>query len=304
MSLLNQDQISKLGDLQNPIWQTVSITASEAVGEAMTFGSPLAASVNVNDLFAEMASPKLVVSFAFDFAPESVNILLLGQETFCAMVAMVRKVDVAEVLEADDSMVSEVRPILESVVQGMCLSIGNIRNEPLVTTGVTVRYQVFSIPPNFGAGSDVCRVISMITSTVINGDIHWLMDEETALEILGERGGGKSQDLFPESAPGTTGGGGSLALADEVSGLQILMDIPLEISVELGRVKMPVKDVVDLGSGSIVEIDKAAGEPVDVLVNGRLVARGEVVVIEDNFGVRITEILSPAERLQRLNDAA
>jgi len=305
MSLLNQDQISKLGDLQNPIWQTVSITSSEAIGEALTFGSPLTTSVNVNDLFAEMASPKVVVSFAFDFAPESVNVLLIGQETFCSMVAMVRKVDVAEIREADDSMVSEVRPIVESIVQGMCLSIGNIRNEPLVTTGVTVRYQVFSLPPNFGAGSDVCRVISMITSTTINGDIHWLMDEDTALEILGERGGAKSSDLFPETTSGSnSGGSSSQALPDEVSGLQILMDIPLEISVELGRVKMPVKDVVDLGSGSIVEIDKAAGEPVDVLVNGRLVARGEVVVIEDNFGVRITEILSPAERLQRLNDAA
>ena len=82
------------------------------------------------------------------------------------------------------------------------------------------------------------------------------------------------------------------------------MDIPLEISVELGRMKMQVRDVVDLAAGSIVEIDKAAGEPVDVLVNGRLVAKGEVVVIEDNFGVRITEILSPNERLQRLNEAA
>jgi flagellar motor switch protein FliN/FliY len=82
------------------------------------------------------------------------------------------------------------------------------------------------------------------------------------------------------------------------------MDIPLEISVELGRVRMFVKDVLDLGTGSIVELDKAAGEPVDVLVNGRLVAKGEVVVIEDNFGVRITEILTPQERLTRLAEVA
>src|SRR6185436_546218 len=90
----------------------------------------------------------------------------------------------------------------------------------------------------------------------------------------------------------------------ESDGLSLLMDIPLEISVELGRVKMLVKDVVELGTGSIVEIDKAAGEPVDVMVNGRLVARGEVVVIEDNFGVRLTEILNPQERLNRLGEVA
>ncbi|MER3495449.1 MAG: flagellar motor switch protein FliN, partial [Armatimonadota bacterium] len=79
--------------------------------------------------------------------------------------------------------------------------------------------------------------------------------------------------------------------------LDILLDVPLEISVELGRVKMTVREIVDLGTGSIVEVDRSAGEPVDVMVNGRRVARGEVVVIEDNFGVRITEILDPNQRV-------
>ena len=65
-----------------------------------------------------------------------------------------------------------------------------------------------------------------------------------------------------------------------------------------------MREVVELGTGSVVEIDKAAGEPVDVIVNGRLVARGEVVVIEDNFGVRITEILNPTDRLNKLGEAA
>jgi flagellar motor switch protein FliN len=86
--------------------------------------------------------------------------------------------------------------------------------------------------------------------------------------------------------------------ADATSGMEVLLDVPLEISVELGRVKMMVREVLDLGTGSIIEVDKAAGEPVDVMVNGRLVAKGEVVVIEDNFGVRVTEILNPAERFR------
>jgi flagellar motor switch protein FliN/FliY len=78
------------------------------------------------------------------------------------------------------------------------------------------------------------------------------------------------------------------------------LDIPLEVSVELGRVTMLIRELLEVGTGSIVELQKAAGEPVEVLVNGRLIARGEVVVVEDNFAVRITEILSPAERIQRL----
>lgn len=82
------------------------------------------------------------------------------------------------------------------------------------------------------------------------------------------------------------------------SNLDIVMDIPLEVTVELGRKRMSIKNILDLGSGSIVELDKIAGEPVDLLVNGRLVARGEVVVIEDNFGVRITEIIGAAQRAE------
>jgi flagellar motor switch protein FliN/FliY len=82
--------------------------------------------------------------------------------------------------------------------------------------------------------------------------------------------------------------------------LDLLMDIPLEVSVELGRVTMLVSELLEIGTGSIVELKKVAGEPVEVLVNGRLIARGEVVVVEDNFAVRITEIISPMERVQKL----
>jgi flagellar motor switch protein FliN/FliY len=74
--------------------------------------------------------------------------------------------------------------------------------------------------------------------------------------------------------------------------LDLLLDVQLELSVELGRATMPVRDVLHLGPGSVVELNKLGGEPVDILVNGRPIARGEVVVVDENFGVRITEIIS------------
>ncbi|PAQ15891.1 flagellar motor switch phosphatase FliY [Bacillaceae bacterium SAOS 7] len=86
----------------------------------------------------------------------------------------------------------------------------------------------------------------------------------------------------------------------EARNLNMLLDIPLQVTVELGRTTRSVKDVLDLTSGSIIELDKLAGEPVDILVNSRLIAKGEVVVIEENFGVRITDILSQSERLNNL----
>src|SRR5699024_3410213 len=83
--------------------------------------------------------------------------------------------------------------------------------------------------------------------------------------------------------------------------LDMLLDIPLRVTVELGRTKQKVENILDLSPGSIVELDKLAGEPVDVLVNDKLIAKGEVVVIDENFGVRVTDIVSQRDRIMKLN---
>ena len=83
---------------------------------------------------------------------------------------------------------------------------------------------------------------------------------------------------------------------DGLEGFERVQDIPLEVTVELGRTRLLIRDILELGVGSIIELEKMAGEPVDLLANGLLIARGEVVVIEDNFGVRITEIITAADR--------
>ncbi|MBL5767221.1 flagellar motor switch phosphatase FliY [Heyndrickxia sporothermodurans] len=88
--------------------------------------------------------------------------------------------------------------------------------------------------------------------------------------------------------------------APESRNLNMLLDIPLQVSVELGKTKRSVKEILELGSGSIIELDKLAGEPVDILVNRQLIAQGEVVVIDENFGVRITDIVSQRERIKQL----
>jgi len=87
----------------------------------------------------------------------------------------------------------------------------------------------------------------------------------------------------------------------EVAGnIGLLMDVSMQLTVELGRTKMLIKDILGMGEGTIVELDKLAGEPVDLLVNGKLIAKGEVVVIDENFGVRVTDIISPMERISNL----
>lgn len=88
---------------------------------------------------------------------------------------------------------------------------------------------------------------------------------------------------------------------DDLSSLERIMDIPLVVSVELGRTRMLVGDLLQLGAGSVIELTKLADEPLDVFVHGKLVARGEAVVVNDKFGVRLTDIVSPTERLQSLS---
>ena len=82
--------------------------------------------------------------------------------------------------------------------------------------------------------------------------------------------------------------------------LGFLLDIPLEVSVELGRTSMLINDLLQLGQGSVIELNKLAGEPLEILINNRLIARGEAVVVNEKFGVRITDIVSPMERVKQL----
>ena len=102
------------------------------------------------------------------------------------------------------------------------------------------------------------------------------------------------------------GGEGATAAAAQKSAqqgahsLDFILDIPLKVTVELGRSKMSIRDILQLAQGSVVELSKFAGEPLEVLVNDKLVARGEVVVVNEKFGIRLTDIISPVERIEQL----
>ncbi|WP_417665996.1 flagellar motor switch protein FliN [Pseudidiomarina sp.] len=89
--------------------------------------------------------------------------------------------------------------------------------------------------------------------------------------------------------------------ASTMNELDIIMDIPVKLSVELGRTRITIKQLLELAQGSVVELDGLAGEPMDILINGYLIAQGEVVVLDDKYGIRITEIVTPSERVQKLN---
>lgn len=112
-------------------------------------------------------------------------------------------------------------------------------------------------------------------------------------------------DQLVAEASGMTEGGGAkkssqMPTTSQDRNLNLILDIPLKVSVELGRTKMPVSELLNLTQGSVIELNKLAGEPMEVYVNDKLIARGEAVVVNEKFGVRLTDIISPAERVEQL----
>jgi flagellar motor switch protein FliN len=95
--------------------------------------------------------------------------------------------------------------------------------------------------------------------------------------------------------------GGGQQKSATPQGFDMIMDIPVRLTVELGRTKISIRNLLQLAHGSVVELDGLAGEPMDVLINGTLIAQGEVVVVNDKFGIRLTDIVTPQERMRKLN---
>jgi len=115
---------------------------------------------------------------------------------------------------------------------------------------------------------------------------------ETASEVTGPADNVQAAQ-FTNFSP-NTGGPAS-------NDINMILDIPVQLTVELGRTKIPIKNILQLAQGSVVELEAMAGEPMDVLVNGYLIAQGEVVVVNDKFGIRLTDIVTPSERMRRLS---
>ena len=132
------------------------------------------------------------------------------------------------------------------------------------------------------------------TNTSVTDDWAQALEEQAVASA-----GNSAHDSAPafDGSHHTPATNGNAAMQD----IQLVLDIPVQLTVELGRVKVPIKYILQLAQGSVVELDALAGEPMDVLVNGYLIAQGEVVVVNDKFGIRLTDIVTPSERMRRLS---
>lgn len=297
MSTITEEAIAQFQTHLEPAWAELSQSVSTACGKQVEFRAGAIQIIAPVEALGAAQGPVISIQFEVAQAGSNAQAFLFAAENVAKAGTLF-----AEGAPPDDeeNIVPEIRPTLEAIVQGICKGLSKNPENALIASDLAIRCQSWVQPAQWEGQTQLAEVTVEIQVGEESLLAKWFFDPasiaflnsdtqlEDGIEIPFEQIQEEARDRDFESA----------------NGLDRLMDIPLEISVELGRVKLLVRDIVDLGPGSIIEVNKAAGEPVDVLVNGRVVARGEVVIIEDNFGVRITEILNRADRLNRISEVA
>ncbi|MFA5519915.1 MAG: flagellar motor switch protein FliN [Spirochaetota bacterium] len=211
--------------------------------------------------------------------------------------------------EISDAHQSTIQEFANQFISSMATQFGNKTGGTVNTTPAVVSIAESGDALHLPFGELVKITYDIIIDGVMNSKLYHIMDSSIASTLGRVAGGGGgspafqqqpsspqaqiSSVRFPQIGEGiATGGYGDISL---------LLDVEMTMTVELGRTSKLVKDILGLGEGSIIELDKLAGEPVDLLVNGKLIAKGEVVVIDENFGVRVTDIVSQDERFRTVH---
>jgi len=253
--------------------------------------------VQVSMDFSGALNGKNLIVFNFNDAG-SIASLMMGDDTGAAP---------ADFNDAHQSTVQEfTNLLLSSMATQFGQKLGGGINTTPAIIGIVNSGAELQMPP----GEVVKITYDLLIDGIITSKLYHIMDVNVSTGIArtgglaaGGGGGFQQQQVAQQQAPQVGISPVKFPPLDEgiapsiVGDISLLLDVPMTMTVELGRTKKLVQEILGLGEGSIIELDKLAGEPVDLLVNGKLIAKGEVVVIDENFGVRVTDIVSPDERL-------
>jgi len=332
MSEISLLQLSRFTEFINQLSATIGLTLSENVDKSIALEATETETVRIQDI---LNSPPTALFATFNLqAPDKTDcMVLLPTECVQRFVNLsggdLNDVDLESLSDSDISYLNEVAT---SIVRGMALALGNMAGETIDIENCSVAMGELVLPPVYAMEEVAIRTHVIVSipdiidtslqlmftpqfmysvlpddSSEISAQKEEFLDEESIVGMLGELE--QMGKMTPTQSRGQNGPSfAPLSMSGQDSnmgrGVDLILDISLDVTVELGRVRMLIKDVLELAAGSIIELDRVAGEPVDVLVNGRLIAKGEVVVIEDNFGIRLTEIISPSERAMGLRARA
>ncbi len=337
---ISATQIQLFTDLINQMSGTMGLTASESMGQAIALEVVSTDRVEVQRLLESptLALSAAFSLNAPDTSDCLLLITEECVQRFLSIAS--GDLSDSSLYSLSENETYQLNEVATSIVRGFALGLGNYLSDVLEIDNCTLAIGEVSLPPVFAREEYAIQLtLAVSIPDYVDSSfqilftpqfIHTVAPEDDSEEIIG------SGDLQEDSnnvfgsnfldedsiagmlselesmgkvAPANSSGGGqggqgnhhsSYSHGNNSRGIDLILDISLDVTVELGRVRMLIKDVLELAAGSIIELDRVAGEPVDVLVNGRLIAKGEVVVIEDNFGIRLTEIISPAERAMGL----
>jgi flagellar motor switch protein FliN/FliY len=317
-----------LGEVGNISMGTAATTLSQLLNRRVSITTPRVSVLGLEDLLAQFAVPYLALLVHFTAGMSGFNLLVMrtSDAAVIADLMLGGSGHVASV-DLDELKVSAVAEVMNQMIGSAATSLYS-----LFGRGVTIsppEVVVLDVPPKEGALAHLEReslavvAFRMVVGDLIDSELLQVMPVASAKQMAEHlldglsskpvKQGKESADTPAHIAP-------PAAAAPEVSvhraqfsplqpplqsgpgpNIDLILDVPLQVSVVLGKSRKAIKDVLAMGAGSVVELDRMVEDQVDVLVNGTLIARGEIVVVNENFGVRITSILSPAERLREIN---
>ncbi|GHT80430.1 flagellar motor switch protein FliN [Spirochaetia bacterium] len=306
--------------LQNFLSTTVanlSANLSTMTGAQVSVKAPKVAWTNRDALLQTLPDMVTVTKTDFSAGFPGEHIFLMAEDTAKSIASLMNKEENIELDEMAMQVIGEtVSKIVESQTAALTEKTGNKSIASALPEAANVPKATAALP-----GNDFIQATYDLD--LGDGAVHqlWEVFGPAVSSAMARSLGGGSAQVPPNAGggfAGSAGGGMSGGAPTNVSSVQfpnlipqvtpqeqgnigLIMDVYMEMTVELGRTRKSIKDILSMGEGTIIELDKLAGEPVDILVNHKLIAKGEVVVIDENFGVRVTEIVSPIERMVDMN---
>ncbi|EQA62599.1 flagellar motor switch protein FliN [Leptospira alexanderi] len=311
MSPVDRDILS---DLLSSCFQVAGNTLGAVLSRSSAFLNPNVETKSRKDVESELKSGSFLLYSTLSGSVNGRIVLAMSAEN--AVKIANSMMGGFESGELDEAQIQTLRDSLTPVMGALISQIstktgGGVNGSPSETRNVTSPAAL--VLPD---GETMVRVFFNLTiESIPSFRVQFLLSLSTASDLLnlyrrsgsagGDIGGMGMGGMGMGISPGSMSvksvafpNLGTASGASNTPNLNLLMDVQMSVTVELGRTKMYIKDILGLGEGSIIELDKLAGEPVDLLVNGKLIAKGEVVVIDENFGVRVTDIVSPTDRIK------
>ncbi|AIY04101.1 flagellar motor switch protein FliN [Planococcus sp. PAMC 21323] len=330
---LSQTEMEALTELMSVSLGGAAAVISPMFNESAKVTSPRLAIIQREKLFSETVAPFFIVLGEYTGDVKGIQLLSINQEEMSAVIELMDEY----VTENKDKQFEVVQNFIQHMFESVSSSLATIlecevtyslsgmdsveRHEDFRVANFTREDWFIEVAFGIAIGSHhklnlhLCipvqlakQMIGTLADTFEEEDIEEnqemsfsedskLIGQETSTDVNNVKAQGtnhKVQNVQFSSFDHTE------STQSEPNNLNMLLDIPLQVTVELGRTKRIVKEILEISQGSIIELDKLAGEPVDILVNNKLIAVGEVVVIDENFGVRVTDVLSTAERISKL----